>query len=249
MRIRRTTARARVSSRTSGSFRPTSRLTTASAIRPATSSRRGMPEETGYTASREGVKHNYPENRSKVAIYLGQEQAEAGALAGEAVHLDPTAMRLGQGLHQAEPEPKPARGGRVGMGHAHVLVEDPGELLGRDRLDAREIQQRADDAAEGARLGVEVDEAAVRLLGRQRGAEQQLAEPLERGQRRSQLVGDHREKLGLGLVELPQPARRRLDLFRELLREALLAQRESRVLHRQADVHRELLGGRAAGAR
>src|SRR5260370_12378277 len=108
MRIRRTTSRARVSSRTSASFRPTSRLTTASAIRPATSSRRGMPEETGYTASREGVKHNYTENRSKVAIYLGQEQAEAGALAGEAVHLAPSAMPLAQGLHPSDPHPNPA---------------------------------------------------------------------------------------------------------------------------------------------
>ena len=132
---------------------------------------------------------------------------------------------------------------RIEVDRLGVKLERPA------RLDAREIQQLADDAAEGARLGVEVDEAAVRLLGRQRGAEQQLAEPLERGQRRSQLVRDHREKLGLGLVELPQPARRRLDLFRELLREALLAQCEPRVLHRQADVHRELRGGRAGGAR
>ena len=84
-----------------------------------------------------------------------------------------------------------------------VEVDGLGVELERPaRLDTREIQQLADDAPEGTRLGVEVDEAAVRLLGRERGAEQQLAEPLECGQRRSQLVRDHREELGLGLVEL-----------------------------------------------
>src|SRR4029077_4098555 len=131
-RMRRTTSRALVSSRTSASFRPTSRLTTASAIRPATSSRRGMPEETAYTAPRGGVKHNYPENRSKVAVHLGQKQPESRALAGKAVHLDPPAVRLGQGLHEAQPEPEPAGTRRVWVRHAHVLLEDPGQLLGRN---------------------------------------------------------------------------------------------------------------------
>src|SRR5262245_28064776 len=131
-RMRRTTSRARVSSRTSASLRPTSRLTTASAIRPASSSRRAMPEEAGYTDRDGGVKHNYTENRSKVAIRPGQKQAESGPLSGQALHLDPAPVGLGQRLDEAQSEPEPSRRDGLGMGHAHVLVEDPGKLIGRN---------------------------------------------------------------------------------------------------------------------
>src|SRR6188474_1192706 len=131
-RIRRTTSRARASSRTSASLRPTSRLTTASAIRPATSSLRAMPEETGYTAPNGGVKHNYTENWSKVAVRTREKQTESGPFAGQALHFDAAAVSLGQGLHEAQPEPQTPGRHRLGMGHPHVLVEDAGQLLGRD---------------------------------------------------------------------------------------------------------------------
>src|SRR5512144_2828206 len=150
--MRRTTSRARVSSRTSASLRPTSRLTTASAIRPATSSRRAMPEVTGYTSVNRGVKHNYTENRSKVAIHLRQKQAESRAFPGETVDLHPAAVGLGESLHQAQAEPEAPGCGGLGMGNAHVLVEDPGQMLGgdpdpvvldRDLHHARPVRRRA----------------------------------------------------------------------------------------------------------
>src|SRR4030095_4287988 len=131
-RIRRTTSRARVSSRTSASLRPTSRLTTASAIRPATSSLRAMPEETGYTAANGGVKHNYPENRSKVAVRAGEKQAKPGAFPGQTLDLTAATGGPGEALHEAEPEPQTPGGRRLRMGDPHVLVEDAGQLLGRD---------------------------------------------------------------------------------------------------------------------
>src|SRR4029453_15977583 len=295
-RIRRTTSRARVSSRTSASLRPTSRLTTASDIRPATSSLRAMPEETGYTDANRGVKHNYPENRSKLAVEAGEKQAKPGAFPGQALDLDAATVGLGEGLHEAEAEPQTPGGRRLRMGDPHVLVEDAGQLLSRDadaivldrhldhsrvvrrrtgrhvdstaprrvlhrigqevlhhtiqrvrihldgrpgraggpaeavaamlgreqlgvalqqrveidrlgaqlerspRLDPGEIEQLAHDTAERARLGMEVHQAATRLLRRQGGAKQQLTEALQGGQRRAQLVGDHREELGLGLI-------------------------------------------------
>src|SRR4029450_3856821 len=131
-RIRRTTSRARVSSRTSASLRPTSRLTTASDIRPATSSLRAMHEETGYTDANRGVKHNYPENRSKLAVEAGEKQAKPGAFPGQALDLDAATVGLGEGLHEAEAEPQTPSGRRLRMGDPHVLVEDAGQLLSRD---------------------------------------------------------------------------------------------------------------------
>src|SRR4030095_4944387 len=105
-RIRRTTSRARVSSRTSASLRPTSRLTTASALRPATSALRAMPEETGYTAANGGVKHNYPENRSKVAVGAGEKQAKPGAFPGQTLDLDAATVGLGEGPYAAGAAPR-----------------------------------------------------------------------------------------------------------------------------------------------
>src|SRR5262245_43466826 len=131
-RMRRTTSRARVSSRTSASLRPTSRFTTASAIRPATSSRRAMPEETGYTDPKRGVKHDYTENRSKLAVGAREKQAESGALPGQTLHLDPAPVGLGQRLHETQPESQTSGSRRLGIGHAHVLFEDARQLLRRN---------------------------------------------------------------------------------------------------------------------
>src|SRR5512134_3229184 len=131
-RIRRTTSRARASSRTSASRRPTSRLTTASAIRPAISSPRAMSEGTGYTPAKEGVKYNYMENRSKVPVERGQQQPESRSFSRQAVHLDTPAMSLRQCLDEAQAEAQTTGGRGLRVGNPHVPVEDAGELLGGD---------------------------------------------------------------------------------------------------------------------
>jgi hypothetical protein len=41
-----------------------------------------MPEETGYTDLTGGVKHNYTENRSKLAVEAREKQAKPGAFPG-----------------------------------------------------------------------------------------------------------------------------------------------------------------------
>jgi hypothetical protein len=78
--------------------------------------------------------------------------------------------------------------------------------------------------------------------------EKQLGEALQRGQRRAELVRDHGEELGLGPVDLAQPARGGGHLVFQLPGEAPLAHGEPRVLHTQRQVQRDL-GRGGIGAR
>src|SRR4029453_13539903 len=269
-RIRRTTSRARVSSRTSASLRPTSRLTTASDIRPATSSLRAMPEETGYTDANRGVKHNYPENRSKLAVEAGEKQAKPGAFPGQALDLDAATVGLGEGLHEAEAEPQTPGGRRLRMGDPHVLVEDAGQLLSRD-ADAIVLDRHLDHSrVVRRRTGRHVDSTAPRRVLHRIGQEV-LHHTIQRvrihldgrpgragGPAEAVAAMLGREQLDVALqprVEIDRPAGQRagargraVHLFRQLLGEPLLAQRESRVLHGEPDVQGQLVGPRPRGA-
>ncbi len=103
--------------------------------------------------------------------------------------------------------------------------------------------RRRCDRAAAPRRGGDAGTAAARSGGSV-ARQQELAEPLERGQRRAQLVRDHREELGLRLVELAQSLRRRGDLVLELLGEAALAQRQACVLESERQVQGDFAGRR-----
>src|SRR5215470_19122978 len=276
----RTTSRARDSSLISASFLETSRLTTASAIRPATSSRLGMSRiET--TRSDRRVSSELAEKSTKSGLSAGQEHAEPRALAGQALDLDAAAVSVREPADEAQAQAKPGCGGRLRIGHAHIRIKDARERLGgnpnpvvfhgkldhagpvlsetgfhahpattgrildgvgqevlehavhrvsigaecRDgggarpvemvawvlgredldvgfddaaqikghraqlgspsRFDPRVIQQISDDAAEALGFGVDVPKIFLGPFGRHLAGQQELAEPLERGQRRA----------------------------------------------------------------
>src|SRR2546422_5558806 len=109
-------ARAAGSSLMSMILRVVSRLTTASAIRSAISSRRGIPEES--TSARRGVSRK-----------RGQRDRHPGARAGSRVGTDAATVRLHERFHHREPE---ARAGteRRGVAHAIVGLEDARALVG-----------------------------------------------------------------------------------------------------------------------
>src|SRR2546425_9181191 len=97
----RTAVRAAASSLTSTTFRTVRRLTMASAIRAAISSRRGIPLEP--TRPRRGESRNGRQ---------GEGHARAGA--DGALDTDRAAVRVDERLDDGEPEPRTAHGADVG---------------------------------------------------------------------------------------------------------------------------------------
>src|SRR5216117_2160670 len=97
----RTAVRAAASSLSSTTFRTVRRLTMASAIRAAISSRRGIPLEP--TRPRRGESRNG-----------GQGEGHARAGADGALDTDRAAVRVDERLDDGEPEPRTAHGADVG---------------------------------------------------------------------------------------------------------------------------------------
>src|SRR5438094_2858271 len=115
-------------------------------------------------------------------------------------------------------------------------------------LDAGEVEEIGDDTAQTLRLGAHMAQIAPRPVRGHDTLEQELAEALERGQGRPQLMGNHGEELALRPVDLAQPTGRLVDLVLQLLGEAPLLEEEPRVLDGQRQMKRQL-AYRAAGGR
>src|SRR3990172_4135535 len=131
------------------------------------------------------------------------------------------------------PAPDPAR---AGPRPAH---RRPLERGAEPLLEAGEIEQVAHDPAEPPRLAVHDPAEARDLRGRQAPQREQLAEALERGERRAQLVRGDRDERRLRPVDLLEPRRRARHLRGELVGEAALAGGEPGVLERGAHVRAE----------
>src|SRR5262245_23857543 len=92
-------------------------------------------------------------------------------------------------------------------------------------------------------------EISARPVGRHVASEEQLAEPLESGERRPQLVRRDGEKLVLGLIELAQPSGCPRHFLLELLREVALSLGEPRVLEGEEEMERQSVREPAGGRR
>src|SRR5262249_39698668 len=92
-------------------------------------------------------------------------------------------------------------------------------------------------------------EISARSIGRYVSSKEQLAEPLERGERRPQLVGRDGEELVLGLIELAQPSSRPRHFLLELLGEVALAMGEPCVLEGEGQMERQSIRETTGGRR
>src|SRR5262245_31377694 len=92
-------------------------------------------------------------------------------------------------------------------------------------------------------------EISARSIGRHVASKEQLAEPLERGERRPQLVGRDGEELVLGLIELAQPSSCPGYFLLELLGEVALSLGEPRVLEGEGKMERQSVREPTGGRR